>query len=112
MAPKPTSQRTVGSTNPENQPSPHRNPATRMESQQEVAASREPIKHLTQWEIQQKIDARKANTTPSENTLYVPREGSQKIRKQKKSENDIRERHLASLEVVSLQSESLCQSRS
>ncbi|MGX2961984.1 CD3337/EF1877 family mobilome membrane protein (plasmid) [Peribacillus sp. JNUCC 23] len=64
--PKPPSQRTVGSTNPENQPSPHPNPATRMESQQEVAASKEPVKHLTQWEIQQKIDARKANATPSE----------------------------------------------
>ncbi|CAN7648622.1 hypothetical protein IOC57_21310 [Bacillus sp. SD075] len=63
--PKPTSQRTVGSTNRENQHSPHRNPATRMESQQEVAASREPVKHLTQWEIQQKINARKANATPS-----------------------------------------------
>ena len=38
-----------------------------MESQQEAAASRESVKHLTQWEIQQKIEARKANTTPSEN---------------------------------------------
>jgi hypothetical protein len=36
-----------------------------MESQKESAASREPVKHLTQWEIQQKIDARKANATPS-----------------------------------------------
>ena len=77
-APKPTSQRTVGSTNRENQTSPHRNPAARMEGQQEVAASREPVKHLTQWEIQQKIDARKANTTPSEN---VNRSESRKTKK-------------------------------
>lgn len=50
---------------PEKQTSPHRNPATKMESKQEAAASREPVKHLTQWEIQKKIDARKAKVSPS-----------------------------------------------
>ncbi len=83
--PKPTSQRTVGSTNRENQPSPHRNPAARMESQQEAAASREPVKHLTQWEVQQKIDARKANTTPSENVKRSEsRKKSQETEKERK----------------------------
>jgi hypothetical protein len=32
-----------------------------METQKEVAATRESVKHLTQWEVQQKLDARKAN---------------------------------------------------
>jgi hypothetical protein len=56
---------TEGGHDPENQPSPHRNPATKMESKQEAAASREPVKHLTQWEIQKKSDARKAKVSPS-----------------------------------------------
>ncbi|MCM3169520.1 MULTISPECIES: CD3337/EF1877 family mobilome membrane protein [Peribacillus] len=63
--PKPFRQRTEGVHDPGNQPSPHRNPATKMESKQEAAASREPVKHLTQWEIQKKIDARKAKVSPS-----------------------------------------------
>ncbi|MGG0413719.1 CD3337/EF1877 family mobilome membrane protein [Peribacillus simplex] len=63
--PKSSRQRTEGLHEPENQPSPHRNPATKMESKQEAAASREPVKHLTQWEIQKKIDARKAKVSPS-----------------------------------------------
>ncbi|MGE6717481.1 CD3337/EF1877 family mobilome membrane protein [Peribacillus frigoritolerans] len=63
--PKPSRQRTEGVHDPGNQPSPHRNPATKMESKQEAAASREPVKHLTQWEIQKKIDARKAKVSPS-----------------------------------------------
>ncbi|MGM0878415.1 MAG: CD3337/EF1877 family mobilome membrane protein [Bacillota bacterium] len=53
------SQRTMGGTNP--QPSSHRKPSGRIESQKEVAASKEPGKHLTQWEVQQKINAKKAN---------------------------------------------------
>ncbi|MDM5224540.1 hypothetical protein QUF86_28290 [Peribacillus sp. NJ11] len=63
--PKHSRQRTDGVHAPGNQPSPHRNPATKMESKQEAAASREPVKHLTQWEIQKKIDARKAKVLPS-----------------------------------------------
>ncbi|MGJ3194907.1 CD3337/EF1877 family mobilome membrane protein [Peribacillus frigoritolerans] len=62
---KPSRQRTEGLHEPENQTSPHRNPATKRESKQEAAASREPVKHLTQWEIQKKIDARKAKVSPS-----------------------------------------------
>ncbi|MDM5214703.1 hypothetical protein QUF94_25345 [Peribacillus sp. NJ4] len=63
--PKPSWQRTEGVHDPGNQPSSHRNPATKMESKQEAAASREPGKHLTQWEIQKKMDARKAKVLPS-----------------------------------------------
>ncbi|MBD8588025.1 hypothetical protein IFT92_09390 [Peribacillus simplex] len=62
---KPSRQRTEGLHEPEKQTSPHRNPATKMESKQEAAASREPVKHLTQWEVQKKIDARKAKVSPS-----------------------------------------------
>ncbi|MBT2672508.1 hypothetical protein J7E95_16920 [Streptomyces sp. ISL-14] len=36
-----------------------------MESKQEAAASREPVKHLKQWGIQKKIDARQAKVLPS-----------------------------------------------
>lgn len=63
--PEPSRQRREGVHDPGNQPSPHRNPATKMESKQEAAASRESVKHLTQWEIQKKIDARKAKVSPS-----------------------------------------------
>ncbi|CEG24968.1 hypothetical protein [Peribacillus simplex] len=58
--PKPSRQRTEGLHEPEKQTSPHRNPATKMESKQEAAASREPVK-----QVQKKIDARKAKVSPS-----------------------------------------------
>ncbi|MRX56584.1 hypothetical protein GJU41_21790 [Bacillus idriensis] len=58
---KPIQQQKNGSTT--QQPSPHRNPAGRMESQKEVAASRDPDKHITQWEAEQQIKKRNANTS-------------------------------------------------
>ncbi|KKI92177.1 hypothetical protein WQ54_10815 [Bacillus sp. SA1-12] len=45
------------------QSSPHRKPMKRMESRNEVAASREQGKHLTQWEVQQKLNEKKTNQT-------------------------------------------------
>ncbi|MFJ7931679.1 CD3337/EF1877 family mobilome membrane protein [Peribacillus sp. NPDC096448] len=83
---KPSRQRTEGLRDPENQPSSHRNPATKMESKQEAAASREPVKHLTQWEIQKKIDARKANVSPS---VTVKRSEGRKP-KAKETEKDLK----------------------
>ncbi|WML42044.1 hypothetical protein RCG19_10695 [Neobacillus sp. OS1-2] len=50
--------------NEEVKPSSHRSPSGRMDSKNEVAASRE--KHLTQWEAQQQIKSRNANP-PTEN---------------------------------------------
>lgn len=46
-----------------NQSSPQRKPSGRLESYKEVAASREKDKHLTQWEVQQKLNSKKANQT-------------------------------------------------
>ena len=62
---KPSSQRTTDTAN--YQPSPHRKSSARTESNNEVAASREKGKHLTQWEVQQKINAKKNN--PSTETV-------------------------------------------
>ena len=45
------------------QKSSHRNPVASIESQKEVAATRESVGHLTQWEVQQKLDAQKANVS-------------------------------------------------
>ncbi|MEH6908404.1 CD3337/EF1877 family mobilome membrane protein [Neobacillus drentensis] len=47
--------------NEEVKPSSHRSPSGRMDSKNEVAASRESGKHLTQWEAQQQIKSRNAN---------------------------------------------------
>jgi hypothetical protein len=58
----PSTQRSSG--NNQHQSSPHRKPSERMESQKEAAASREPAKHITQWEAQQQIKGRNANPTP------------------------------------------------
>ncbi|MEH7451188.1 hypothetical protein V7178_01660 [Gottfriedia acidiceleris] len=48
-------------------PSPHRKESGKMESQNEVAASREPDKYLTRWEANQQIKNRKSN--PSTETV-------------------------------------------
>ncbi|MBN8194190.1 hypothetical protein JI667_18830 [Bacillus sp. NTK074B] len=56
----PSTQRSSG--NNQHQSSPHRKPSERMESQREAAASREPTKHITQWEAQQQLKGR--NTDP------------------------------------------------
>nr|WP_307198042.1 hypothetical protein [Neobacillus niacini] len=62
-----TSEKPVaGTTNRQKPPSSHRDPAARMESQKEVAATKESAKYLTKWEAQQQIDARK--TTSSSKT--------------------------------------------
>jgi hypothetical protein len=58
---KPSGQRAEATTNREQQSSPHRNPAVKMEGQKEVAASRETDKYLTKWEAQQQINKRNAN---------------------------------------------------
>jgi len=52
--------------NEEVKPSSHRSPSGRMDSKNEVAASRESDKYLTQWEAQQQIKSRNANP-PTEN---------------------------------------------
>ena len=62
---KTSEQPAMGTVDHGPQKSSHRNPAARMESQKEVAATRESVGHLTQWEVQQKLDARKTNV-PSE----------------------------------------------
>ncbi|MFL6559289.1 MAG: hypothetical protein ACJ8MO_24615, partial [Bacillus sp. (in: firmicutes)] len=62
---KPSEQPARGTVDHGTQRSTHRNPAARVESQKEVAATRESGGHLTQWEVQQKLDARKVNV-PSE----------------------------------------------
>ncbi|MBZ5752755.1 CD3337/EF1877 family mobilome membrane protein [Metabacillus rhizolycopersici] len=56
---KPSSQGTADAAN--YQPSPHRKSSERKESRNEVAATREQGKHLTQWEVQQKLNAKKNN---------------------------------------------------
>ncbi|KON83499.1 hypothetical protein AF332_27475 [Sporosarcina globispora] len=62
---KPSGQRTAGTINRENQSSPHRKPSERMKSKNQIAASREGDKYLTQWEAQQQINKRNPNP-PSE----------------------------------------------
>lgn len=62
---KPSTQRTSGTST--HQPSQHRKPSGRMESHQEVAASRESDKHITRWEAEQQIKKRNAN--PSTETV-------------------------------------------
>jgi hypothetical protein len=48
-------------TMPKHQTSSYRMPAGRIDSKKEVAASREPNKHLTKWEAQQQINKRNEN---------------------------------------------------
>jgi hypothetical protein len=57
----PSTQRPSGHN--QHQSSSHRRPSERMESQKEAAASREPAKHITQWEAQQQIKGRNADPT-------------------------------------------------
>jgi hypothetical protein len=78
----PSSKRTTGGTNP--QPSSHRKPLGRMEGQKEVAASREPAKHLTQWEVQQKLNAKKNNHSTEKVKRSESREPKAKDPKQRK----------------------------
>jgi hypothetical protein len=79
--PKPSEQRTTNITS--SQTSPHRKPSGRMESENEVAVTREHGKHLTQWEVQQKLNTKKAN----QSTEKVKRSEN---RKPKENENNKR----------------------
>lgn len=74
---KPSFQRSAETNH--QQPSPHRKPSGRMESQNEVAASRESDKYLTQWEAQQQIKSR--NENPS--TEAVKKSKSRESKKRK-----------------------------
>jgi hypothetical protein len=79
---KPSNQRTSG--NNQYQPSSHRKPSGRMESQKETAASREPAKHITQWEAQQQIKGRNANPSPDKVKSSERREPKVKSSKKRK----------------------------
>ncbi|WML27394.1 CD3337/EF1877 family mobilome membrane protein [Neobacillus sp. OS1-33] len=74
-----------GRKNEEVKPSPpHRKPSGRMDSRNEVAASRESDKHLTQWEAQQQIKLRNANTSTENIKRSESREPKVKDSKQRK----------------------------
>jgi hypothetical protein len=77
---KPFNQRTSG--NNQHQPSSHRKPSRRMESQIEAAASREPEKHITQWEAQQQIKGR--NVNPSSDKVKRSESREPKVKSSKK----------------------------
>jgi hypothetical protein len=77
---KPSNQRTSG--NNQHQPSSHRKPSRRMESQKEAAASREPEKHITQWEAQQQIKGR--NVNPSSDKVKRSESREPKVKSSKK----------------------------
>ncbi|MCM3655404.1 CD3337/EF1877 family mobilome membrane protein [Metabacillus litoralis] len=66
------------------QPSPHRKSSGKIESENEVAATREQGKHLTQWEVQQKLNAKKNNhstETVKRSESRKPKEKENKKRK-------------------------------
>ncbi|WP_435367787.1 CD3337/EF1877 family mobilome membrane protein [Metabacillus litoralis] len=79
---KPSNQRTSGTSN--HKPSQHRKPSGRMESQDEVAASRESEKHLTKWEAEQQIKKRNAIPTTETIKRSENREPKSKDPKQRK----------------------------
>ncbi|MBT2688358.1 hypothetical protein J7I93_09205 [Bacillus sp. ISL-47] len=54
---------TARSTSGDRKTSSHRKPSSRMEGPKGAAATRESGKHLTQWEAQQQINARKADSS-------------------------------------------------
>ncbi|MBT2738868.1 CD3337/EF1877 family mobilome membrane protein [Bacillus sp. ISL-7] len=67
--------------NEEVKPSSHCSPSGRMDSKNEVAASRESDKHLTQWEAQQQIKSRNANPSTENVKRSESRNPSTKQRK-------------------------------
>lgn len=79
---KPSTQRTSGTSS--QQPSQHRKPSGRMESHHEVAASREPDKHITRWEADQQIKKRNANPSPEMVKRSESRQPKAKESKQRK----------------------------
>lgn len=79
---KSSNQRASGTSN--HKPSQHRKPSGRMESQNEVAVSKESDKYLTRWEAEQQI--KKRNATPPTETIKrsESREPKAKDTKQRK----------------------------
>ncbi|MGM0867581.1 MAG: CD3337/EF1877 family mobilome membrane protein [Bacillota bacterium] len=77
-----STQRTTGMI--QQQPSPHRKSPGRMEGHNEVAASREPEKHITQWEAQQQINKRNANPSKDKGKKSERRKVKAKVSKQRK----------------------------
>ncbi|WML37971.1 hypothetical protein RCG19_12000 [Neobacillus sp. OS1-2] len=67
--------------NEEVKPSHRSKPSGRIESQTEVAASREPAKHLTHWEAQQQIKSRNKNPSTENVKRSESRDPSAKQRK-------------------------------
>jgi hypothetical protein len=77
-----SSQRTAGKVN--HQSSQHRKPSGRMEGQKEVAASRQKDKHLTKWEAQQQINAKKTKQSAEAVKRSENRKPKKKGSKQRK----------------------------
>jgi hypothetical protein len=77
-----SSQRTAGKVN--HQSSQHRKPSGRMEGQKEVAASRQKDKHLTKWEAQQQINAKKTKQSAEAVKRSESRKPKKKGSKQRK----------------------------
>lgn len=74
----PTDQKEEEKTNRKHEPSVHRNPAAKRDvakGGKENSASREPGKHLTQWEVQQKLKEQKSKPPSEKPRRSVSRKG-------------------------------------